>query len=157
MNRRSLFKALLGATAGAAVPAVATATSACRLEHDHYKLYSSPFQWLIDSNPSALWIVAWSGWERVSPVSDVLTGQSTARPVNEDLSRDRLRPLMHQTVGGVGGPYQMADMFRADHLEGFPLITLTSTPDEKDQAARKTMRLLLQGLIDRVNKVKWHE
>src|SRR6185312_6625874 len=146
MNRRSLFKALLGATAGAAVPAVATAKSACRLENKPTDLEPFKFHKTWSDGPY-IWKGVWTGWKSCYESAN-LYGQAVALPSNPDGSVDVLRPWIYYTSGGRFGVYQKGQNFDLSHVNNIPIVTALTPRREKNVIAADACLNLMQVIRD---------
>ena len=149
MDRRGLFKALIGGSAVAAVPAVAKPTP---LETDKE-------HWCQDHS-GHWWRMYWTGWKTMSNMQE-LACQHIAYPVTERFSkvRDLTRPCLYSSFPGGCSAFQRGDCFdiayRSEQTAIVPdWANLNSPPQDLHEAEMWSYRRL-RDYVEKVARVPW--
>jgi hypothetical protein len=102
MDRRGLFKALIGGGAVASVPPVAAHSATLDIEKDHW----------VQDRSGKWWWMCWTGWKS-SYNSREMACQHIALPVAFDGGKliDRRRPMLYSSYPGVCTTFNEGDCF----------------------------------------------
>lgn len=151
MDRRQLFKALIGGGAVAAVPAVARPAT-IDIEKRHW----------IQDRSGHWWLMHWTSWKPMSSASEMVC-QFIAYPVIATSSNvvDLTRPSLYSSFPGACHWFMRGDCFdlayRAEQAAVVPGWVNSASPEGDLRRAEMWSYRRLRGYMEKVARLSWDQ
>lgn len=155
MDRRQLFKALIGGSV------VATVASAKESTTPLVIVESETPAWHWHQDPSGhWWLVRWTGWKSFADSLNI-AGQHVAYPAMARFSRkrDQSRPFIYSSFPGVCATFRQGDMFTVSLLQEQRILlpewpSAVSKADDLAKAERWSHTRLIAFMV-KASRIDW--